>query len=154
MKRHKSLGFTFLEVMVVVVIVAILAAITIPSYQAYVRRANANQAEQAILNLSAQLERHKARNFSYRGFNTTSQSLPVGASGTSINYTIAIVSTDNGNPLLTANAASGRNWAIRAISADPRNFSYLLRSDGIRCRNLTSANITFTNCGNTGSESW
>lgn len=155
MTKGTSLGFTLIELMVVVVIVAIFAAVAIPSYQNYVRRANANQAEQALLNLAAQLERHKARNFSYLGFiNTNSQVVPVGASGSAIRYNIGVVSADNGNPLLTANTATGRNWAIRAVSTDPRNFSYLLRSDGTRCRNLTSANISFTNCGATGSEIW
>ena len=154
MNRGNSLGFTLVEVMFVVVIVAIIAAITIPSYQAQVRRANANQAEQTLLNLAAQLERHKARNFSYRGFITTIEVLPQGATAPNIRYNIEVASADNGNPLLTANAATGRNWAIRAFSVDPRNFSYLIRSDGTRCRSLTTASVTFENCGATGSESW
>lgn len=154
MTKRKSAGFTLIEIMVVVVVLAIIAAIAIPSYQAQVRRANANQAEQTLLNLAAQLERHKARNFSYRGFTTTNDILPAGAAASNIRYNVGVASADNGNPLLTANAATGRNWAIRALSTDPRNFSYLIRSDGTRCRSLTTANVTFANCGTTGSEIW
>lgn len=152
--QGKSSGFTLIELMVVVVIVAILAAITVPSYQNYVRRANANQAEQTLLNLAAQLERHKARNFTYRGFNIQNLVLPEGTIGTNIRYNVAVVSTDNGNPSLTNDTVSGQGWVIRAVSTDPRNFSYLIRSDGTRCRNLTAVNVTFTNCGNAGNETW
>lgn len=63
-----SLGFTLIEVMVVVVIVAIFAAVAIPSYQAYVLRADASRAEQEIQKISIQLNRHKSRNFNYKGF--------------------------------------------------------------------------------------
>jgi type IV pilus assembly protein PilE len=62
-------GFTLIELMVVVVVVAILAAIAVPSYQYYIRRAHLAQAQQEMLKLAEQLERHKAKNFSYKGFN-------------------------------------------------------------------------------------
>src|SRR5690606_31427692 len=62
-------GFTLIELMVVIVIVAILAAIAIPSYQQYIRRSHLAQVQQEMLKLSEQLERHKAKNFSYKGFN-------------------------------------------------------------------------------------
>jgi len=61
-------GFTLIELMAVVVIVAIFAAIAIPSYQAYTRKAIAAQAQQEIQRLAEQLERHKGKNFSYLNF--------------------------------------------------------------------------------------
>ena len=67
-KIKSSQGFTLIEVMVVVVIVAIFAAIAIPSYLEYARRATASQAQQEIQRLAVLLDRHKARNFNYRGF--------------------------------------------------------------------------------------
>ena len=57
-------GFTLIELMIVVVIVAIFAAIAIPSYQAYTRKAIAATAQQDIQLLEEQLERHKGKNFS------------------------------------------------------------------------------------------
>lgn len=65
-KSH--LGFTLIELMVVVVIVALLAAIALPSYQIYVQRSHLAQAQQEMQKLAEQLERHKAKNFSYKGF--------------------------------------------------------------------------------------
>lgn len=151
---RKSSGFTLIELIVVVVIVAIFAAIAIPSYQDYVRRANASQAQQEMMHLSALLERHKARNFSYRGFTPTATVLPVGAVNDAIKYNIMIVDSATNNPLLTVATASGRGWAIRALSTDERNFSYLLTSTGMRCRNKTATNVGFVNCGTVGNEEW
>lgn len=65
-KSH--LGFTLIELMVVVVIVALLAAIALPSYQLYIQRSHLAQAQQEMQKLAEQLERHKAKNFSYKGF--------------------------------------------------------------------------------------
>lgn len=134
--------------MVVVVIVAIFAAVAIPSYQEYVRRAQATQAQQEIMRLSTLLERHKARNFSYRGFE-----IPIGTTDSSIKYDITIVDGEGENQLLTANTAVGRTWAIRALSTDARNFSMLLTSTGLRCKNKAAANIVYTGCG-IGTEEW
>lgn len=61
-------GFTLIELMIVVVIGSILLAIAIPSYQAYIRKAHLSKAQQEMLKLADQLERHKSKNFSYKGF--------------------------------------------------------------------------------------
>lgn len=157
MKNKKlSSGFTLIELMVVVVIVAILAAITIPSYQEYARRAMASQAQQEMQRLATLLDRQKARNFSYRGFNTATAILPVGAVGSAVKYTITV--RDGTNPALDlANAnAIGRDWAIQAQSSDEKNFTMLLTSTGMRCKNKTKANVDFQSCGSeaNGSEEW
>lgn len=154
--------------MVVVVIVTILAAIALPSYQGYMRRAATTTAEQEMQKLAEQLERHKARNFTFKGFDPayiysatspmTSISLPYGATGSAIKYTITIRDGTDRTKRLDETGASGQNWAIKAVSSDVNNYTYLLTSTGIRCKNKTAAIVDYANlnCGTpaTGQEDW
>lgn len=155
-----SQGFTLIELMVVIVIISIFTAIAIPSYQHFTRRANVAQAQQEMQKIAEQLQRYKSRNFSYKGFkgeylysgtsifNATKQELNLNSK-----YTINIVDNMTGNPLLTDTSALGQGWAIKAVSSDIKNFSLLLTSAGIRCKNITADNITYNDC-NEGGEEW
>ena len=172
--RGQSKGFTLIELMVVVVIVAIFAAIAIPSYQQYARRADASMVQQEMQKIAEQLERHKAKNFTYRGFDPayiygatgpmTSIILPQGATGTAIKYTITIRDADDSTKLLTAVDGSsppkptvrGRNWAMKAETSDVKNYNFLMTSSGMKCKNKTKANVSYTGCGSiaAGREEW
>ena len=145
MKRN---GFTLIELMVVVVIVAIFVAIAIPSYQAYIRRAETSKAQQELKRIATLLERHKARNFSYKGFDLSAQTL-----STPRTYSFELKDGADTTKLLNATGAAGHTWVLKATTTDAKNYNYLITSSGIRFRNLTAANITFTGCG-TGGEAW
>ncbi|MCH7394493.1 prepilin-type N-terminal cleavage/methylation domain-containing protein [Acinetobacter dispersus] len=158
-------GFTLIELMVVVVLVAIATAIAIASYQAYAYRAIAAQAQQVMQLTATELERSKTRNFNYLGFQTTPSPivLPAGVTGSAIQYTIQIGDGSGANIPLTAANAAGQSWVMLAIwkAADPmdtRNYSFLMTSSGLRCKNKTKANITAANIGNAtcgvGREEW
>ncbi|MEQ1667983.1 MAG: type IV pilin protein [Sulfuriferula sp.] len=58
-------GFTLIEVMIVVAIVGILAAIAFPSYTAYVARGHRAEAKQGLLELAQFMERTYTENNSY-----------------------------------------------------------------------------------------
>ncbi|EXB69490.1 type IV pilin protein [Acinetobacter nosocomialis] len=151
-----SLGFTLIELMIVVVIVAIFAAVAIPSYQAYVLRADASRAQQQMQQIAVQLSRQKSRNFNYIGFSTgatTPVILPVGATGSAIKYRITVRDGDDTTKTLTDPTALGQNWVIRAEASDPNNFTYLFTSNGLRCKNKATSNVTYITCG-TGAEPW
>lgn len=158
MKRNftYSLGFTLIELMIVVVIVAIFAAVAIPSYQTYVLRADASRAQQQMQQIAVQLARQKARNFNYIGLSigaTAPVTLPVGATGSAIKYKITVRDGDDTTKPLTDPAALGQNWVIRAEASDPNNFTYLFGSNGLRCKNKATSNVTYITCG-TGAEPW
>lgn len=62
---NKSRGFTLVELMIAVLIVGILAAIAIPSYSAYVRRANRTDATRSLSVTAQALERCYTQYFTY-----------------------------------------------------------------------------------------
>src|ERR1700722_14663380 len=61
----KSLGFTLVELIVAMVIAAILAAVAIPAYSNYVRKARRTEVKTALLDLASLEERYFSVNNSY-----------------------------------------------------------------------------------------
>ncbi|HRP98309.1 MAG TPA: type IV pilin protein [Rhodocyclaceae bacterium] len=60
-------GFTLIELMIVVVVIAILAAVALPSYQEHVRKSRRVDAQTAMLELAQFMERHYTTSNSYAG---------------------------------------------------------------------------------------
>ncbi|KAF1019524.1 MAG: Fimbrial protein [Acinetobacter bereziniae] len=147
-----SSGFTLIELMVVVIIVAIFAAIAIPSYQSFIRRSTAAQAQQEIQRIATLLERSKSRNFNYLGFTLSPAPfvIPTGSTGSNVKYTITVRDGTDTSIALTDTTASGQEYIIRALSNDNKNFSYILSSTGLRCKKLGTT--MDYNC--TGAEAW
>ncbi len=173
----KETGFTLIELMIVVIVISIIAAIAIPSYQNQVRKAAESNVTQEILKISELLEKHKAKNFTYRCFdladyyggdaNRTNLTLPIGATGNAIRYTIVLGQADILNsPLVTAACSnpqtptlvSANTWSILVTKNTNNNlvgaqsYNFLINSRGMRCKNKAN-NLTTTACG-VGSEVW
>jgi type IV pilus assembly protein PilE len=65
MQRHS--GFTLIEVLITVAIIAILAAIAIPNYSAYVVRSKITEATTNLLGMRTKMEQYFQDNRSYAG---------------------------------------------------------------------------------------
>ena len=116
---RQTKGFTLIELMIVVAIVAILAAIAIPTYQEQVRKGRRADAARAVGQLQLDMERWRGENPSYADCGAPgcgSGTYPV--EPTSDFYTIDIA------------AAAANSYSITATPAGVQ--------DGDRCGALTA----------------
>lgn len=156
-------GFTLIEMMVTVVIIAIIAAIALPSYQNFVRKGVASQAEQEMQKIAEQLERYKSKNFTYKGFDPnyiygetnpmTEIVVPNGATGSKVKYKITVKDLSDSSKFLTDSTVRGSGWSIQALVVnDPKNYNLLMTSNGLRCK--TRDSVSFTACSGSKVISW
>ncbi len=86
--KSKQTAFTLMELMIVLAIVGILAAIAYPSYQDRVIEARRADGKNALLYLAALMEHYYTENYSYTG------ATPAGVGGGTVssdgNYNISI----------------------------------------------------------------
>ena len=123
----KQTGFTLVELMITVVILAILAAIAIPSYTQYVERAECEDGKALITGAANFMERYRAQNggtytnASLNGFGSSSEKFGVAiTAAAAATYTLTATATAaarlNGSLTLTqANVRGGTlanqcNW--------------------------------------------
>jgi len=128
-------GFTLIELMIVVVILAIVAAIALPSYQAYVRKGNEKLALQQIAGLSLELEKEKSRNFSYESLDGKSVSANAGSK---LVYTTTVTS-------------ELRKWSIKSCVNQTLNDAslyknYASNSQGATCEWSDTSCTVPVNC--------
>lgn len=122
-------GFTLIELMVAIVLMAILVAFALPSYQQYARKNNEKIAEQKLQDISLKLANEKSINFSFNGFHLDAldQTTPKNALGADIKYNI------------TVDTSVFQKWLLKAcINTGLKDASsynnYALNSDGNSCR--------------------
>src|SRR5680860_196945 len=110
MNKQVQKGFTLIELMIVVAIIGILAAIAIPAYSDYIARAQVSEAFAMVSGQKAAISEYAQNNGAYpaaTGTNPTSASLSVTGQ-----YADAAVTTATGVIIVTMKAAGIVNAAI------------------------------------------
>ena len=101
--RKYMRGVTLLELMIVVVVVGILAAIAYPNYRDFSDRAKRNEAKALLLEIAVNQERFYLQNNTY-----TTVAANVGGTATDENYyVLSIDAADVNSFTLRATAAAG-----------------------------------------------
>ena len=94
MKRER--GFTLIELMIVVAVIAILAGVALSSYQKQVRKSRRAEAKQGITDVSLREEKWRSNNTNYLGTDSTAlNKTTFGAMPNPTWYTIAITTAES-----------------------------------------------------------
>lgn len=157
-KLRKGKGFTLIELMIVVAIIGILAAVAIPAFMKYIRRSKTSEAGLNIRKLYDSSMTYYADDHADRAGNPIDRQFPAAIDSTPNDQACR----NNESVKIQPNAAlwSGNSWeALNFAVPDPSYFQYVYESDGVGeasqftaravgnldCDNITS---TFERVGN------
>ena len=131
-------GFTLIELMIAVAMVAVLAAIAMPSYSDYVRRGRVSEAVATLAGMRVKMEQYYQDNRNYDN--------ACGAAGTSV-----APKPDNTTYFVFACPThTGNNYTVTAtgkVGTSLEGFQYSLNQDNTRSTTMTSPSTWPSNAG-------
>jgi type IV pilus assembly protein PilE len=124
-------GFTLLEVMIVCVIVGILAAIVLPSYQAQLRKSRRASAESHLMDIASRQQQYLLDNRQYAS--TLSD--------------LGITTPSDVSPYYTINACDSSGSYVCSVAGTPPSFTVTATPIGSQGQDLSGATLSIDSIG-------
>ena len=136
--NNKQCGFTLIELMIVVVIVSVLVAIGVPSYQNYVMRSKRSVAKTALLDVASKLETFRMDNKGYTA-DVTDLNIPGGAN-------VANFSVDDNNRMF-GDAIVGTIYTITVTNPSATQYTLSAAARGSQAGDADCQTMTINHLG-------
>jgi type IV pilus assembly protein PilE len=137
-RRRQAAGFTLIELMIVVAIIAILAAIAVPIYSDYITRGKLTEAHNNLSALRVQMEQYFQDNRTYLNGAVCGVTMPTTGSNSTVKYFTYTCTATSSTYTITATGATTQT----------ANFTFTIDQNNVHA--TTNANGwysgTMTNC--------
>jgi type IV pilus assembly protein PilE len=113
LKARHAQGFTLIEMMIVVVLIAIVASIALPSYRGSVVKSRRSDCQSALMSFAQSMEKHYATSYSYKAAGVSDAD--TGAPAAAIHPSTCPIETGGATHYtLTIQAATDTAFTLRA----------------------------------------
>ena len=155
--QHQSVGFTIVELLIVIVVIGILAAITIVAYNGIQNRANDVAVQSDLSNFHKRMEMQRSINGAYpatNGLTGIDLKVSLGSYDLNVNNLLYCVSTDQMEYGLAAVSKSGKVTYVNTNGKISDYSQAWSQASSTTCPNIITAVSYSATWGSTGTGGW